>query len=77
MTKFYIVDYELSADQLDHKYNPDGDGVHPKYTRRDWRHEVNSESTISGYWEWVAHMLDMERDELDQDNPHTHEYVTN
>ena len=37
MSKFYIEDYKLRVEQLNDKYNPDGDGQHPGYTRRDWR----------------------------------------
>lgn len=50
-------DYQLSPDQLDGKYNPDGDGQHPDYQRKDWREAVDNHGTISGYWEWVRHML--------------------
>ena len=58
MTTFSIKDYGLTAEQLDDKYNPDGEGQHPEDTR-------------SGYWEWVRHQLEMEEDELDRDNPYT------
>ena len=47
----------LSSEQLDSKYNPDGDGEHPVWTRRDWRCEVNSENTLLGYWDWVKHSI--------------------
>ena len=50
----------LSAEQLDNKYNPEGDGEHPEYTRLQWRDAVAQESTISGYWAWVYHMITME-----------------
>lgn len=68
---FSIKDYGLTAEQLDDKYNPEGGGQHPVYTRADWRAAVDNEDTISGYWEWVRHQLVMEEDELDQDNPYT------
>lgn len=71
MTTFSIKDYGLTAEQLDDKYNPEGGGQHPEYTRADWRAAVDNEDTISGYWEWVKHQLVMEEDELDQDNPYT------
>ena len=48
-------DFDLTAAQLDDKYNQEGDGECPSYPRADWRQEVADESTISGYWEWVAH----------------------
>lgn len=50
-------DFSLSAEQLDEKYNPDGDGEHPVHTRRDWRCAVVAEDTITGYWDWVVHQL--------------------
>lgn len=53
-------DVGLSAEELDQKYNPDGDGEHPHYSRADWRAEVAHHNTISGYWEWVAHLLSSE-----------------
>ena len=53
----YDDDEYLSADQLDAKYNPDGDGEHPVHTRWDWRQAVAQEATISGYWAWVVQMI--------------------
>ena len=50
-------DADLTPEQLDDKYNPDGEGEHPKYTRDDWREAVAQEYTISGYWAWVSHQL--------------------
>ena len=50
-------DRDLNAEQLDAKYNPDGDGEHPVHTRDEWRSDVFNQYTISGYWEWVEHML--------------------
>lgn len=47
-------DHTLTADQLDDKYNPEGDGEHPKFTRESWRRAVAGRDTICGYWEWVA-----------------------
>lgn len=47
----------LSAEQLDEKYNPDGDGEHPVFTRDEWRDAVGNQDTISGYWDWVYHRL--------------------
>lgn len=51
-------DFQRSADQLDDRYNPNGDGEHPAFTRWDWRQAVAQQNTISGYWVWVAYMLD-------------------
>ncbi|PMV89753.1 MULTISPECIES: hypothetical protein [unclassified Pseudomonas] len=53
------ADDELTPSQLDEKYNPDGGGEHPDYTRSDWREAVAQEYTLSGYWEWVAHTLSL------------------
>ena len=65
MTKFYIKDYGLTEEQLDHKYNLDGDGQHPGYTRWEWRSRVAQECTVVGYW--VEYQLEMEQSELDED----------
>lgn len=48
-----LDDINLTPEELDAKYNPDGDGEHPMFRRADWRHEVRSEKTLRGYWEWV------------------------
>lgn len=69
-SKFYIEDFDLKAEQLDDKYNLDGDGEHPGFTRWDWRQAVAEQSTITGYWAWVQRMLEEERDELDNDSPY-------
>lgn len=53
----YDQDADLTPEQLDDKYNPHGDGEHPKHTREDWREAVAQEHTISGYWAWVSHQL--------------------
>lgn len=52
-----LGDHELSAEQLDEKYNPNGDGEHPVFQRMYWRDAVAAENTISGYWDWVAHTI--------------------
>ncbi len=57
-------DFSLSASQLDDKYNPDGGGEHPVYTRDDWRQEVGEENTLRGYWDWVAAQLETAQDDL-------------
>ena len=54
------MDGQLSAEELDAKYNPEGDGEDPRYSRWDWRQAVAQESTISGYWVWVEHMIKSE-----------------
>ena len=55
-------DKHCSADQLDAKYNLDGDGEHPVHTRWDWIQAVAQRSTISGYWAWVEQMIWNEED---------------
>jgi len=57
-TDWINEDKRLSADTVDAKYNPEGDGEHPYFTRWDWKQAVASESTLSGYWEWIVHRLD-------------------
>lgn len=47
----------MDADLLDARYNPDGDGEHPIYTRYQWREAVSVEETLLGYWEWVEYQL--------------------
>lgn len=52
-----MTDLNLTADQLDEKYNPEGDGEHPTFTRKDWRQAVRQEETLTGYWVWVEAQL--------------------
>lgn len=54
------TDRSLTAEQLDDKYNPDGDGEHPMYTRWDWLQVVAQRSTLSGYWCWVVCQIEEE-----------------
>ena len=51
-------DRELSSDQLDAKYNPDGGGEHPVFNRAAWADDVLRQHTLSGYWDWVVHQID-------------------
>lgn len=53
----YNEDCELSATQLDDKYNPDGGGEHPDYTFEAWAAAVGKRGTWLGYWEWVECQL--------------------
>lgn len=69
MTKFYTKDYDLTAVQLDDKYNSDGDGEHPGFPRSEWREAVACEETTCGYWDWVWHKLGQEQEKLDRDSP--------
>lgn len=53
-------DHGLSAEQLDDKYNPDGGGQHPEFTRAMWREEVANERVYCGYWAWCEVRVDEE-----------------
>lgn len=56
-------DHLLSADELFAKYSTERDnGEHPRYLRRDWRHNVAEYNTLLGYWQWVEHQLEQEQD---------------
>lgn len=56
-TKIDKEDFGLTAEQLNDKYNPNGDGEHPVFTRGDWRSEVFNEFTLRGYWEYVEELI--------------------
>ena len=70
MSPFHIKDYGLSVLLLEAKWSPDGDGHHPGYPTRTWRAEVENDNTRLGYWAWVHHQLEEERDELEADSPY-------
>lgn len=53
-------DSVLSPDQLDDKYNQDGDGRHPFFGEDGWMQDVMNRNTLSGYWAWVAHQIEDE-----------------
>lgn len=53
----YDDDADLTTEQLDCKYNPDGDGQHPTVTRSSWEEAVRSKQTSSDYWSWVKYIL--------------------
>jgi hypothetical protein len=58
-----IADHQLTADQLFQKYATKRDnGEHPQYLRRDWRHDVAEDNTLLGYWQWVEHQIEQDRD---------------
>lgn len=50
-------DLSCPGNQLDDKYNPEGDGEHPVISRAEWREAVAQHHTVSGYWDWVAHEI--------------------
>lgn len=47
----------MEPEVLDDLYNPHGGGEHPLFPRDAWRWAVQEEETLSGYWQWVSHML--------------------
>lgn len=49
----FADDRDLSAEELDDKYNPNGDGEHPLLTRKEWRAVVGDGGTSLGYWQWL------------------------
>lgn len=53
-------DAELSAEELDDKYNQDGEGEHPYFTRKSWRKVVKHQGTSLGYWAWLKNQLEEE-----------------
>lgn len=54
-------DKSLTAEQLDFKYNPDGDGEHPIFTRADWRNAVLELATSDGYWDWLVYQISLQK----------------
>lgn len=54
------ADRLLTAEELDAKYNRNGNGEHPRYLRCDWRHEVSENNTLRGYWQWVEAQLEQD-----------------
>lgn len=57
MSKLYKKDWGLTSEQLDSKYNLDGGGQHPGYTRWYWRQDVAGQDTLRGYWDWLVSQL--------------------
>ena len=55
-------DSTLTAEQLDDRYNQDGDGEHPAYKVSDWSNAVGACVTRQGYWDWVVGVLKHEAD---------------
>jgi hypothetical protein len=53
-------DSQLTAEQLDDKYNPGGDGRHPIFGEEGWMQEVLQRHTLRGYWDWVAAQIEEE-----------------
>lgn len=51
------ADGPLCADELDDRYNPEGNGEHPLFSRQDWRSEVALGDTSIGYWDWVERQI--------------------
>jgi len=51
-------DENLTADALQAKHSPNGDGEHPVYTRSTWREAVALEHTALGYWVWIEQQFE-------------------
>jgi hypothetical protein len=51
-----------AEDQLREIYGAWGDCPH--YPDKDWLYEVGNGDTRLSYWGWVAHQMEMERNEL-------------
>lgn len=66
-TEIIKADFALSAEQLDEKYNPEGYGEHPVFTRGDWISDVFHGYTLRGYWDWLVARIEEEMDELDEE----------
>jgi hypothetical protein len=52
------LDVESTVEDLQNRYNPDGDGEHPLFTQLEWRLEVVLNETLEGYWAWVKAEID-------------------
>jgi hypothetical protein len=66
---FNIRDYGCSPGDLEIKYEKKGE--HPTYSMNDWRWAVRERYNVPDYWIWVMRQLEQEREDLEQDNPHT------
>ncbi len=38
-------------------------GEHPEYPKSDWAYEVNNNTTIRGYWDWVVTQIEQEEND--------------
>lgn len=56
-----VADHTLDADQLRTKYSRVGE--HPRYLKSDWKDEVERDSTLRGYWDWVQAQSEAADDE--------------
>jgi hypothetical protein len=55
---FAALDAGNSGDDLDARFNPDGDGEHPIHTRQTWIDAVLARSTVRGYWDFAAAQIE-------------------
>jgi hypothetical protein len=62
-----IDDFGLEAWRLQDKY---GDS-HPVIKLATWKRAVRDDSTMLGYWAFVAKRVEAYQEELDESNPHT------
>lgn len=63
----YAEDLDMSAEQLDDKYNQDGDGEHPVITAEAWRAKVADHGTRQGYWEWLEYRMTQIQEDIDEE----------
>lgn len=52
------LDAGATADSLEDRYNPNGDGEHPIHTRDAWILAVQQKVTLRGYWDWAAAQIE-------------------
>lgn len=67
MSAALIEDFGLDAKALQDKH---GDR-HPAVTVHGWKRSVNNDSTMLGYWDFVAKRIEAYQEELDAANPYT------
>lgn len=70
-----LPDHELTAEQLDEKYNGDGDGEHPKHTVLNWIAAAQLDTVRDGYWHWVQHKLITEHENAPENQATVHNFT--
>lgn len=50
------ADRLLTGEELREKYSGHmHGGEHPQFLKEGWKHEVEGDYTLLGYWDWVMH----------------------
>lgn len=70
-----LPDHELTADQLDEKYNGDGGGEHPKHTVLSWIAAAQLDEVRDGYWNWLHHQLGAEHARAQKAQGNVHNFT--